>query len=182
MTLQAVDLPLAGLKLLRPRVFRDDRGYFLETYQRSKLAAAGVAEAFVQDNVSFSHRGIVRGLHYQYPSWQGKLVTVLQGSVYDVVVDVRAESPTFGRWHAETLRDDEHAQLWVPPGFAHGFCVTSETALVHYKCTTFYDAPNERTLRFDDPALGIPWPVKAPVLSPKDAAGRSLDAILREGP
>lgn len=177
--LQVSDLPLAGLKLFKPRVFDDARGYFLETYQGSKFEAGGIREAFVQDNLSFSRRGVLRGLHYQYPHWQGKLVFVLQGEIYDAVVDIRRDSPTFGKWFGIVLSEENHLQLYVPPGFAHGFCVTSEHARVMYKCTDYYSPGNEHTILWNDPALGIEWPVSQPILSDKDAQGVCLkDAIL----
>ena len=172
--LEVSDLPFKGLKLFKPRVFGDARGYFLETYQHSKFDVGGVADAFVQDNMSFSRRGVLRGLHYQYPHWQGKLVFVLQGEVFDVVVDIRRDSPTFGKWFGISLSEENHLQLYVPPGFAHGFCVTSENARVMYKCTDFYSPGNEHTILWNDPAIGIDWPISDPVLSDKDAKGVCL--------
>jgi dTDP-4-dehydrorhamnose 3,5-epimerase len=177
--LQVIDLPLSGLKLIRPRLFTDDRGYFLEMLNAERYTAALDGANFVQDNLSFSRRGVLRGLHYQSPRWQGKLVTVVTGEIYDVVVDVRRGSPTFGRWYGESLRGGTHEQLWVPAGFAHGFCVVSETAYVHYKCTDVYDPTGEYTILATDPDIGIVWPVTEPILSTKDAAGRRLkDAVL----
>jgi dTDP-4-dehydrorhamnose 3,5-epimerase len=173
------DLPLTGLKLIRPRVFPDARGYFLETWQHKKLVNVGFSERFVQDNLSYSTKGVLRGLHYQYPTWQGKLVLAIQGEIFDVVVDIRRDSPTFGKWHGLILSDRTHEQLWVPPGFAHGFCVLSDTARVMYKCTDYYAPGEEHTLLWNDPEIGIDWPVKQPILSDKDAQGKPLqDAFI----
>lgn len=172
-------LPLAGLKLLKPRLFTDDRGFFLETWNQQKLTNLGFSEKFVQDNMSFSKRGVLRGLHYQFPTWQGKLVFVLQGEIFDVAVDIRRDSPTFGKWYGVTLNDRTHEQLYIPPGFAHGFCVTSETARVMYKCTDYYAPAEEHTLAWNDPGIGIHWPVSNPVVSAKDAQGKLLkDAFI----
>jgi dTDP-4-dehydrorhamnose 3,5-epimerase len=177
--LEIVDLPLSGLKLIRPRVFPDERGYFLELMNTSRYEEAGIPGHFVQDNMSFSRARVLRGLHYQYPNWQGKLVTAIVGEIYDVVVDVRRDSPTFGKWFGHRLAEETHEQLWVPPGFAHGFCVLSNIAYVHYKCTTAYDARGEYTILPDDPDIGIEWPVRDPVISSKDKSGRRLkDATL----
>lgn len=174
-----VHLPLAGLTLLRPRVFPDERGYFLETHHQKKLDNLGFSERFVQDNLSFSRRGVLRGLHYQYPAWQGKLIFAVQGEIFDVVVDIRRDSPTFGKWHGVHLNDRTHEQLYVPPGFAHGFCVLSETAHVLYKCTAYYAPGEEYTLLWNDPALGIDWPIQQPILTDKDAQGKPLkDAFI----
>ena len=177
--MEIVDLPLAGLRLIKPRLFTDDRGYFLETWNQKALANAGFSEKFVQDNQSFSKRGVLRGLHYQFPTWQGKLVFVLQGEIFDVAVDIRRDSPTFGKWYGVTLNDKTHEQLYLPPGFAHGFCVTSETALVMYKCTDYYAPAEEQTIAWNDPAIGIHWPVSNPIVSAKDTQGKLLkDAFI----
>jgi dTDP-4-dehydrorhamnose 3,5-epimerase len=177
--MEIADLPLAGLKLLRPRVFPDHRGYFLETWQQKTLANLGFSKRFVQDNLSFSKRGVLRGLHYQYPTWQGKLVFVLQGEIFDVAVDIRRDSPTFGKWHAVVLNDQTHEQLYIPAGFAHGFCVLSDSARVMYKCTDYYAPGEEYTLLWNDPAIGIDWPVQNPILADKDAQGKPLrDAFI----
>jgi dTDP-4-dehydrorhamnose 3,5-epimerase len=165
---------LPGVLLLEPRVFRDDRGCFLEVFHAGRYAEAGIPGHFVQDNLSRSVKGSLRGLHFQQPHGQGKLVQVLAGCVYDVVVDVRRGSPTFGRWTAMELSVDNRRQLWVPPGFAHGFCVLSESADFHYKCTDFYSPTSEHCIAWNDPDLGIPWPVKSPLLSPKDSAAPRL--------
>lgn len=176
--MEILDLPLAGLKLIRPRLFPDDRGYFLETYQQKRFANVDLGERFVQDNLSYSTRGVLRGLHYQYPTWQGKLVFAIEGEIFDVAVDIRRDSPTFGKWYGIILDDRKHEQLYIPPGFAHGFCVLSPTARVMYKCTDFYAPGEEYTLLWNDPQIGIDWPVKDPVLSPKDAQGM----LLRDAP
>jgi dTDP-4-dehydrorhamnose 3,5-epimerase len=176
LTVDVTELPLPGLKLLRPKVYRDDRGYFLEMHNAARLESLGIGP-FVQDNLSLSTRNVLRGLHLQCPQWQAKLVSVVCGRIFDVVVDVRKGSATFGRWHGVMLSDEQHEQLFVPEGFAHGFCVLSETASVHYKCNTSYRPEQEQTLLYNDPALGIEWPVRQPVLSPKDAAGVHLAAL-----
>lgn len=163
--------------VVRPRVHRDGRGFFLETWSSRVFAAAGIEAEFVQDNHSRSTRGSLRGLHYQTPSPQGKLVRVVTGRVFDVAVDLRRDSPTCGRWVGVWLSADDHAMLWVPAGFAHGFYVASEVADFVYKCTDFYAPEHEHTLRWDDPEVGIEWPLidgRPPVVSPKDAAGADL--------
>ena len=167
--------PLPGVLVLEPRVFGDDRGFFMETWQAERYAEAGLPP-FVQDNLSFSQRGVLRGLHYQEPGGQGKLVQVLQGEVFDVAVDIRQGSPTFGQWHGVTLSSQNRRQFWVPAGFAHGFVVTSETALFAYKCSAPYAPQHEHSIRWDDPDLGIAWPDvgEAPKLSAKDAAAGAL--------
>ena len=171
--------PTALPEVLRidPKVFVDARGYFHETWQRERYAALGVPREFVQDNISRSQRGILRGLHLQEPYGQGKLVQVLDGEVFDVAVDVRFGSPTYGRWVSELLSSENHRQLYIPPGFAHGFCVTSESALLHYKCTEQYHPETELSVAWNDPGLGIDWPVTDPVLSKKDAAARPLAEV-----
>ena len=168
------DLPLRGLKLIRPAVFEDARGYFLELHHARRFAGLGVEDVMVQDNLSFSRRGVLRGLHFQDPGWQGKLVSVVRGEVFDVAVDLRRDSPTFGGWHGLTLSEQNHRQLWIPRGFAHGFCVTSDEAVVLYKCSAFYEPAQEQTLLWNDPELGIQWPVENPLVSDKDARGRRL--------
>lgn len=178
MQVSTTDLP--GVLLCEPKVFGDDRGYFLETWQAQRYAAAGMPEQFVQDNLSNSRRGILRGLHLQHPNAQGKLVYVLDGEVFDVAVDVRVGSPTFGRFVSAVLSSDNKHQLYIPPGFAHGFCVTSERATFAYKCTTYYSPETELSVRWDDPALGIPWPIQDPQLSTKDAAALPLADISHE--
>ena len=161
--------PLEGLLVLEPQVFGDARGFFMETWNRARYRDAGLDVDFVQDNISFSRRGILRGLHFQNPKSQGKLLQVLLGEVFDVAVDVRRSSPSFGKWHGVTLSSENKRQFYVPPGFAHGFAVVSETALFHYKCTDFYSPKDEVTIRWDDPDIDVKWPVNEPILSHRDA-------------
>jgi dTDP-4-dehydrorhamnose 3,5-epimerase len=168
---------LPGLVHLEPRVFGDARGFFFESHHAERYAEAGVPGPFVQDNVSRSARGVLRGLHLQHPNGQGKLVQVLEGRVFDVAVDVRVGSPTFGRWEGTWLDAERHNQLYVPPGFAHGFCVASDNAIFAYKCTTFFDADAEIGVAWDDPDLAIAWPTDAPVLSKKDLGHPRLREI-----
>jgi dTDP-4-dehydrorhamnose 3,5-epimerase len=155
--------------LIEPDVHGDGRGFFLETYHADRYKAHGIAGPFVQDNHSRSGRGTLRGLHLQLARPQGKLVRAIEGEIYDVAVDVRRGSPTFGRFVAVTLSADNFRQCYVPPGFAHGFCVVTATAQVEYKCTDIYDPASEIGIAWNDPALAIPWPVREPLLSPRDA-------------
>ena len=173
-------LSVPEVLLVEPRVFSDDRGYFLETWSERAWQAAGRSESFVQDNASYSLRGTLRGLHLQNPNGQGKLVMVSSGIVWDVAVDLRVGSPTFGKWAADELSEENHKQLYIPPGFGHGFCVLSESARFVYKCTAAYDPTAELSVRFDDPDLAIAWPLQAPLLSPKDAKAPLLAKILAE--
>lgn len=166
--------------LVEPDVFRDGRGFFLETYQKVKYGAAGLPEEFVQDNHSFSIQGTLRGLHTQLRQPQGKLIRALAGEIFDVAVDLRPGSPTFGRWVGEVLSAENFRQLYVPPGFAHGFCVMSESAHVLYKCTTFYDKEDEISLLWNDPQIGIAWPTATPLLSPRDQAAPKLADIVHK--
>jgi len=175
---QPTELP--GVLLLEPRLFHDERGHFLELWQEERYAAAGLPTRFVQDNVSRSRRGVLRGLHFQHPRSQGKLVSVLHGEVWDVAVDIRAGSPTFGRWVGYTLSAENGRQLWIPAGFAHGFVATSPEAVFAYKCTERYHAADEATVRWDDPELAIDWPVEAPIVSAKDAEGVLLRDLAPE--
>lgn len=177
--MNVVDTPLAGLKVIEPRVFEDPRGFFLETYHAARYAAAGLPTSFVQDNWSRSQKGTLRGLHFQHPKAQGKLVWCPRGAVWDVAVDVRRSSPTFGKWFAVELTEANKKQLWVPPGFAHGFCVLSDSADFVYKCTETYAPEYELVIRWDDPAIGITWPLKEPLLSKKDLAAPLLADIAR---
>lgn len=172
--MKRLETALPDLVLLEPRRFGDDRGFFMELFHAGRYAEVGITAPFVQDNFSRSARGILRGLHFQEPHAQGKLVQVLAGAVYDVAVDIRQGSPTFGRWLGVELSADNRRQLWVPPGFAHGFCVLSESADFLYKCTDFYAPGSEHGIAWDDPDLAIPWPVTAPVLSVKDAGAPRL--------
>lgn len=163
------DIP--GLLLIEPQVFRDGRGHFLEWFQQERYQKAGLQSQFVQDNYSHSVQGTLRGLHYQLDYPQGKLVWTVRGEVYDVVLDLRRQSPTFGRWRGIVLSEKNHRQIYIPPGMAHGFCVMSETADVIYKCTDRYAPEHERTIRWNDPQLAIDWPVKSPLVSEKDSRG-----------
>jgi len=165
---------LPGVRLIEPKVFGDERGFFMETWNAARYAEIGLPERFVQDNLSFSRRGVLRGLHYQHPNAQGKLVYVLQGEVFDVAVDIRVGSPTFGQTAVAILSSENKRQFYIPPGFAHGFCVTSETALFAYKCTELYDPKAENSILWNDPAIAIAWPVDAPELSAKDRAALTL--------
>ena len=167
---------LPGVLLIEPKVFGDDRGFFFETYHAQRYAQGGMPAQLVQDNYSRSIKDTVRGLHFQEPHAQGKLVQVFQGAVFDVAVDVRSGSPTFKRWFGIELSSENKYQLWIPPGFAHGFCVISESADFCYKCTDFYFADAERCIAWDDPELGIGWPVARPILSKKDASAPRLSA------
>lgn len=169
-----------GVLLLEPKVFGDERGWFRETWHGARYAEFGLPAEFRQDNVSLSWRGVLRGLHYQHPRGQGKLVSVLEGVVFDVAVDIRHGSPTFGRWVGCTLDAEAHRQLYIPPGFAHGFVVLSERALFAYKCTELYDPAGDAAIRWDDPAIGIEWPVHGPLLSEKDAAAPRLGEVVPE--
>jgi dTDP-4-dehydrorhamnose 3,5-epimerase len=175
--MRVLETKLPGAVIVEPDVFGDARGYFLETWNRKRYAAAGLDVDFVQDNLSFSQRGTLRGLHFQNPGTQGKLVSVLIGEVYDVAVDVRHGSPSFGQWIGVALSAENKRQFYVPPGFAHGFCVTSETALFAYKCTDFYNPETEGSVLWNDPELGIDWPIKEPLLSKKDAIAPRLSSI-----
>lgn len=164
-----------GVKVLRPRTFHDDRGWFTELWNAARYEDVGVP-AFVQDNVSVSRRSVLRGLHYQHPHGQGKLVTVLSGTVFDVAVDIRSGSPTFGQWVGHELDAATLEQMYIPDGFAHGFVVLSDSAVFHYKCTSPYVPEAEGGILWRDPAIGIDWPCAEPVLSPKDAAAPALSA------
>ncbi|MBG06342.1 MAG: dTDP-4-dehydrorhamnose 3,5-epimerase [Rhodospirillaceae bacterium] len=174
MDVSQTDLP--EVLLIKPRIFPDSRGRFLETWQRDRYADSGVVGEFVQDNVSRSVKGTLRGLHFQEPRAQGKLIMVLSGTIFDVAVDVRRGSPRFGDWVGITLDSDLAHQLWIPPGFAHGFCVMSETVDLMYKCTDFYSPSTERTIKWDDPDINIDWPIDDPILSDKDEVGVQLAA------
>lgn len=172
--MEIIQTKLPGVIVIEPDVFGDHRGWFIETFGEQRYKEAGIAEDFVQDNVSFSSRGILRGLHFQNPKAQGKLVQVLAGEVFDVAVDIRKGSPTFGQWHGEILSVENHRQMYIPPCFAHGFCVISDTALFSYKCTGYYSPSTEGGVIWNDPDIGIDWPVKEPVLSEKDTVYTKL--------
>jgi dTDP-4-dehydrorhamnose 3,5-epimerase len=173
----ALETRLPGLLLLEPRVFGDDRGFFLESYRESALAAHGVHARFVQDNHSRSARGVVRGMHFQVGDGQAKLVRCARGEIHDVAVDIRRGSPTYGEWEAFALSDANHRMLYIPVGFAHGFCVVSEVADVVYKCSSYYDAALEREIAFDDPDLAIAWPDLELAVSERDRAAPRLREV-----
>lgn len=177
--MNVIDTPLHGLKVIEPRVFEDARGFFLETFNAGRYTALGIPSHFVQDNWSRSQKGTLRGLHFQHPKGQGKLVWCPRGAVWDVAVDVRKGSPTFGRWFGIELTEANKKQLWIPPGFAHGFCVLSDVADFVYKCTELYAPECELAVRWDDPAIGVDWPVKAPLLSKKDLSAPLLKDVAR---
>lgn len=179
--MKKIETKLSGVVILEPKIFRDSRGFFLETWHRDRYIGAGLPADFVQDNVSFSTQGVLRGLHFQNPAPQGKLVTVLQGEVFDVAVDIRVGSPTFGQWVGITLTGENARQIYIPEGFAHGFCITSPTALFTYKCTDFYAPQLEQSLLWNDPKIGITWPTETPILSDKDSAAPGIEKIDPEG-
>jgi dTDP-4-dehydrorhamnose 3,5-epimerase len=177
--MEFVPTELPGVIVVKPRVFRDDRGYFLETWQAQQFAAAGIAANFVQDNHSRSARWTLRGLHYQVQQAQGKLVRVSSGAAFDVAVDLRRTSATFGHWVGVELSDANHHMLWIPPGFAHGFLALTPNVDFTYKCTDFYAPQFERTVRWNDPQLAIHWPLPAgvtPLLAAKDSAAPGISA------
>jgi dTDP-4-dehydrorhamnose 3,5-epimerase len=177
--LEVEELPLKGLKLVKPRVFGDTRGFFLESYHEPRYRAAGIDVPFVQDNHSRSKQGTLRGLHYQSSPGQAKLVRVVAGAIWDVTVDIRPSSPTFGKWHAVSLDAETHQQLFIPIGFAHGFCVTTPFAEVLYKVSHPYDAKTESTIAWNDPQIGVAWPVSEPVLSARDQQGEPFADFAR---
>ncbi len=173
--MNVLETALPGVLILEPKVHGDARGFFMESYNRRRFAELGLPDEFVQDNHSRSARGVLRGLHYQIRQPQGKLVRVTRGAVFDVAVDLRRSSPSFGRWAGVELTEDNHRMLWIPPGFAHGFLVLSEIADFLYKTTDYYAPEHERCIRWDDPDIGIDWPLETePLLSAKDRVGRSL--------
>ena len=176
--MKVMETHIAGVKLIQPTVFGDARGFFVETYQQQRYAElAGIDQTFVQDNHSRSRRGVLRGIHLQRIKPQGKLVRVSRGAVFDVVVDLRPESPSFGQWYGAELSDDNGYQLWVPPRLGHGFVVVSDIADFEYKCTEYYAPEDEATLAWDDPTVGIQWPEHQPQVSAKDAEGVPLAAF-----
>ncbi|MCE5333354.1 MAG: dTDP-4-dehydrorhamnose 3,5-epimerase [Desulfobacteraceae bacterium] len=169
---------LPGIVSIEPRIFKDARGHFLELYREERYSASGIPQAFVQDNMSCSGRNVLRGLHYQFGRFpQGKLITVLEGRIWDVALDIRRGSPTFGRFAAEILSSEDYRQLYIPEGFAHGFCVLSDKALVMYKATNRHAPEEEKGILWNDPDLGIDWPVKDPILSEKDRRLPLLSAV-----
>lgn len=171
---------LAEILIFEPDVFTDNRGYFMETFQAERYLEYGISARFVQDNISYSKRGVLRGLHYQLGRPQAKLVWAVHGEVFDVAADIRRESPTFGQWAGIKLSSTNHRQIYIPEGFAHGFCVLSKTAIVSYKCTDFYVPEEERGVRWDDPLLDIDWPISQPLLSAKDKNCEVLKNMLLE--
>lgn len=176
--MKVTETSLPGVLLIEPRVFGDSRGFFLETFSAARYAEAGIPGPFVQDNWSHSCQGTLRGLHFQIRQPQGKLVQVMQGEIYDVAVDVRQDSPSFGKWVGVTLSAENKRQLWIPPGFAHGFAVISETADFVYKCTDSYAPEHERTLLWNDATVGVEWPLDAePILSDKDRTGTPFEQL-----
>jgi dTDP-4-dehydrorhamnose 3,5-epimerase len=175
MNVLSCDIP--GLLIVEPKVFGDARGFFMETWNRRSYREAGIDLDFVQDNVSRSRRGTLRGLHFQNPNAQGKLLQVLEGEVFDVAVDIRRSSPAFGRWYGLILSAENRRQFYVPPGFAHGFEVLSDTVLFHYKCTGFYSPKDELAIRWNDAEIGIQWPIKEPLLSERDTKALRLSEV-----
>ena len=167
--MKVIETSLPGVLIVEPQVFKDPRGYFYESYNEAKYIKAGIRANFVQTNVSQSAKGVLRGLHYQWPNPQGKLVSVLEGEVYDVAVDIRRGSPTFGQWMSAMLTADNHRHLWIPEGFAHGFCVLSERATFTYQCTTLYDSATDAAICWNDAQIGVDWPISQPLISDKDA-------------
>lgn len=177
--LNVTETSLPGVLVIEPKVLADERGFFMETYHSARFRAFGIGAEFVQDNHSRSVRGVLRGLHYQEPNPQGKLVRCTRGSLFDVAVDIRIGSPHFGKWFGVELSEENKKMLWVPAGFAHGFCATSDVADLVYKCTSLYDAASDRSILWSDPEIAIEWPISNPKLSPKDAAAPRLkDATL----
>ncbi len=173
-----IETPLSGVLLIEPRVFEDERGFFMETFNADDFANEGLPVSFLQDNHSRSSQNVLRGLHYQYPLWQGKLVRTTLGEIFDVAVDIRRDSPTFGQWYGTILSEANRKQLYIPPGFAHGFCVISEIADVVYKCTALYKPSDDAAIRWNDADIGIEWPIENPLVSIKDAAGQALKDVI----
>jgi dTDP-4-dehydrorhamnose 3,5-epimerase len=175
--MKVIETPLPGALIIEPQVFGDTRGFFYESYNKASYREAGINADFIQSNVSRSARGVLRGLHYQWPNPQGKLVSVLEGEVYDVAVDIRHGSPTFGRSFGVMLSAENHRHFWVPEGFAHGFCVLSEFATFTYQCTALYDRAADAGIRWNDADLGIDWPLSEPLLSDKDSRAPMLKDV-----
>ncbi|GAB2522539.1 dTDP-4-dehydrorhamnose 3,5-epimerase [Lysobacter humi (ex Lee et al. 2017)] len=178
--MRLIETDLPGCMVVEPPVYGDDRGFFFESFNLDRLAPHGIAPHFVQGNVSSSKRGVLRGLHYQWPNPQGKYVSVIEGEVWDVAVDIRRGSPTFGRWTAVVLSAENRRHFWIPEGFAHGFVALSERAVFTYLCTATYDPKADAAIRWDDPALAIDWPIADPLLSPKDAAAPRLAEVAED--
>jgi dTDP-4-dehydrorhamnose 3,5-epimerase len=175
--MQVEELPLAGLKLIRPKIFGDSRGFFIETFNTVRYEAAGISHTFAQDNHSRSVKNTLRGLHYQSHPGQAKLIRVASGRIFDVAVDIRPDSPTFGRWYGAYLDATEHTQLYIPIGFAHGFCVMSDFSDVLYKASNVYDAKTECGFAWNDPDVGVVWPVTEPILSARDVQAESFATL-----
>ncbi|ALN61471.1 dTDP-4-dehydrorhamnose 3,5-epimerase [Lysobacter antibioticus] len=178
--MKVIETDLPGCLVVEPRVFADSRGFFYESFNHDKLAEYGLAPQFVQGNVSSSSRGVLRGLHYQWPKPQGKYISVIEGEVWDVAVDIRRGSPHYGRWTAVVLSAENKRHMWIPEGFAHGFVTLSERAIFSYLCTQTYDASADAAIRWDDPDLAIDWPVSDPSLSAKDAAAPLLKDVVED--
>ena len=176
--MQIFETKIHGIKVIHPKVINDNRGYFFETFQKERYQKMlGINYEFVQDNYSRSFKNVLRGLHFQENNVQGKLLRVVQGEVFDVAVDIRKNSPTFGQWVGMILSAENNKQLWIPPGFAHGFLVLSDIADFEYKCTNYYDPHSERCLLWNDPTINISWPISNPILSDKDKLGKSLQEL-----
>lgn len=178
MDVQETSLP--GVLLITPKVFGDQRGFFQETFSQSRYERNGIVKPFIQDNHSRSEKGVLRGLHYQLRNPQGKLVTVIRGAVYDVAVDIRVGSPTYKKWYGVELNDTNHYQLYVPPGFAHGFVVISDVVDFIYKCTEYYDPKDEQGIIWNDPEIGVEWPIETPRMSQKDQINPTLKELARQ--
>jgi dTDP-4-dehydrorhamnose 3,5-epimerase len=178
--MKVIETHLEGVLIIEPDVFGDHRGFFLESYQKKRYQQAGINFDFVQDNHSRSSHGVLRGLHFQIKNPQGKLVSCTRGVVFDVAVDINPKSPTCGQYVGIELSEENHKQLWIPPGFAHGFCVISDFADFHYKCTDYYDPDDEGGLIWNDPDIAIDWPIIQPKLSPKDLINKSFKALMKE--
>lgn len=178
--MEIVTTAFPNLTLIKPKIFGDSRGWFFESWNKERYTDVGIGMPFVQDNISYSTKNVIRGLHYQKPFTQGKLVFVLEGTVWDVAVDLRKKSPTFGKWQGFTLTGEGKEQLYVPPGFAHGFCVLSDTALFQYKCTDKYSPESERGIIWNDKTLNICWPVNNPIISDKDTRHPSFSELTEE--
>ena len=176
--MEVIDLSLEGLKLIKPLIFKDNRGFFTESYKEAHYKERGIAATFVQDNHSFSYKNVIRGMHFQRIPGQDKLVTVISGKIFDVAVDIRPGSPTFGKWEGVTLGEDCPYQLFIPKGFAHGFCVLSDSAHLLYKVSSYFDPENEFTFRYNDPRINITWPVASPILSERDKNAPSFDKVI----
>jgi dTDP-4-dehydrorhamnose 3,5-epimerase len=175
--LDVIKEPIPGLLIIKPRVFKDERGFFMETWQKKRYKEIGIEEDFVQDNWSRSSKGVLRGLHYQKKHPQGKLVGVRFGKVFDVAVDIRKDSLTYGQWYGQELSDENKLQMYVPPGFAHGFCVISEMADFNYKCTDYYHPNDERGIIWNDEFLNIDWPISKPSISKKDKKFPKIETL-----